>query len=153
MLFPADPEKARIVVGWAIARRLQLPSAGHADGFVPASIAKDAAAFAYLKDDVDRRERAGQVVGDVIKALFAMSATDRDKNVASLSSAILVYENTVVKEGGKMSESTAREYLALLKPSLHLWGAWSWDRQWPATDIQASALVERAETLRQQLVG
>jgi molybdopterin converting factor small subunit len=152
MLFPADQEKARVVVGWAIARQLQLPSTRTADDLV--LIAKDAAAFTHLKEEVGRRETAGEAVGEVIKALFAMISTESDRKSASFEAAILVVENTVFKAGEKTSRTGLRDHLALLRPVLHLWGAWSrFERRWPSTDIEAAALVEYAEILREQLVA
>jgi hypothetical protein len=151
MLFPADQEKARIVAGWAIARSLHSAAGKTADELV--AIARDAAAFVNIRDDVGQREGAGQAVGEVIKVLFAMTSMEQDRNVASFESAIQVVESAVVEAGERTSRTTLSASLTLLRPALHLWGAWSLEgRRWPSTSAEADALVERAGIILQQLV-
>jgi hypothetical protein len=150
-LFPADPEKARVLVGWAVARRLQSPGNRSQDDLV--SISKDAAAFTYIKEEVGQREDAGKVVGEVVMTLFAMIANDHDRRSASFESAMHVVENAVVEAGQKTSRSTMSPLLTLMRPSLHLWCAWRLrERRWPSSDAEAGVLVEHAELVRRNLV-
>jgi hypothetical protein len=151
MLFPIDHEKARVVVGWAIACNLQSPTDRSTDELV--SIARDAAACIKIKQEVRRRDLAGQAVGEVVKALFAMVSNDKDRPVASIESSIQVLENVVVQAGQQVGRSRLHDYLGLLQPALHLWGAHNLDaRRWPATQGDVDLFLERAEIIREQLV-
>jgi hypothetical protein len=151
MLFPIDHEKARVLVGWAIARDLQPPTDRSTDELV--SIARDAAAFIKIKEEVGQRELAGQAVGEVGKALFAMVSNHKDRPVASFESAIQVFENVVVQAGQQVGRSRLYRYLGLLQPALHLWAAHSVEaRPWPATQSDVDLFLERAEIIREQLV-
>jgi hypothetical protein len=151
MLFPADPDKARLVVGWAMAKTPQVSAGRSKDDLV--LIASDAAAF-DLRDEVVQRGVAGSAVGEVIKALFMMVSNDADRPVASIKSAIRVFEDAVVDAGGQVGASRVHEYLGLLQPALHLWAAWSdVNRRWPVTQDEANEFIERAEIIREQLVN
>jgi hypothetical protein len=148
MLFPVDEEKARTVVGWALAR--EKPCDGHQRTVEElVAIAQDAAAFVFLKEQVRQGEEDGVAVGEVIKVLFAMVGTSRDRAVASIDSAIAVVENEVVFRGSKVSRSWLRSRLKGLQPVLHLWGAWSLaERRWPANRTAADKFIQDAESLR-----
>jgi hypothetical protein len=152
MLFPTDPDKARLVVGWAMAKTPQVSAGRSKDDLV--SIAADAAAFASIREEVGEREIAGSAAGEVVKALFAAVSNDADRPTASIKSAIYIFESCVVAAGGKVGASRVHEYLGLLQPVLHLWGAWSEvNRRWPVTQKDADELVEQAEIIREQLVN
>jgi hypothetical protein len=148
MLFPADQEKSRVVVGWAIARDLQSPTDRSTDDLV--SIARDAAAFANLRKEVGDREYNGGAAGEVMKALFLMIAHDPHRPYASMEWAMRTVEDVVDKTGGH-HRSKLHEHLKLFRPVLHLWVVRRLDERWPHTQDEADAFIERAEIVREQL--
>jgi hypothetical protein len=150
MLFPADPEKARVLVGWAIAREPQASANRGRDEVL--AIARDAAAFAKMTKEVGEREYAGQAAGEVVKALFLMIAHEPHRADASLEWAMQAVDKVVDKSGGD-HRTRLHEYLRLLRPALHLWVIRRLDESWPRTRDEADALIERGEIVRVQLTA
>jgi hypothetical protein len=150
MLFPADPEKARIVVGWAIARNLQSPTGRTEDDLV--STARDAAAFGKMTKEVGEQEEAGQAAGEVMKALFMMIAHGPHRRAASMEWAMQVVDGAVGKKANARHRTRLHAYVKLVRPVLHLWATLRLDEhRWPRTQDEADAFIERAEIVRQQL--
>jgi hypothetical protein len=137
MIFPRDEEKARIVVGWGCATE----STSNTE-----PTGRDAASFAFIRDEVVRNWAAGHAVGEVIKALFALVSTDKDRHLASINGAIRV------AQGSAIGRSTLLQHLSSLQPVLHLWGAWSKrDRRWPRDKEDLDFFLEEAEIILHEL--
>jgi hypothetical protein len=80
---------------------------------------RDAHNFEKLRDEVEKREVAGQQVGAVIVVLWASICGHRD--VASMEQAIQKVEALGNANKFRTHRNTYWKYLSLLQPALHLW--------------------------------
>jgi hypothetical protein len=117
-----------------------------------AEVARDAGAYAYLKDAAEARNDAGARVGEVIKTLFALVGSKDPR--ASIESAIEVVERKASRHKGA-SRTQLYDEVKLLQPALHLWGAWSTyrGRNWMRDRKDTDTFLGEAEIIRQQLVA
>jgi hypothetical protein len=121
MIFPEDPQKARILVGWHLAGGAleEFAKAHTVDQAELFQIARDANTFQGIRNEVEKREFAGQQAGAVMFVLWALITGHTD--VASIENAILQVEQIGNARGLKTHSTTYRKHLKLFQPVLHLW--------------------------------
>ena len=140
MLFPNDSKKAAACAAWMLVKGSEGQSAAvevvGTEGILhPLALAATDHSFA----EADQHAIAGNAVGEVAKALFAL--VNGDPANASWKHAISYVESCGERarygpraKGEPLvasSAATLRKYLKEFAPVLHLWGAWSIrERQW-----------------------
>jgi hypothetical protein len=135
MVFPREPERARVFAAWLIVRwyGLMVEAGLRPSGVYPPDVGCAAAEFAYLYHEAQQNLKDSAVAGIITVVLDSLICDDI--NTASWTKAVQIAEKLCIsynREHGtnlKANRSQYLECLAKFGPALHLLGARTMRRQ------------------------